>query len=505
LKEFNSQDKEFIHLLEEIYPSKIIGGLVYEDKSLYDRIYKFSKDINMEIERYFEFLGFKVLKKGSVIPKTETELLKQVKKLFPDNNIVDIQELMKKSNRIYLDVCKMGARNCLTPTGYLYSEGFRIEKFEQKEVLYDFDSFHRLKNEYDINVSTLASLFNLSDSDFISFINNNGKACPHWRGHVITREEEDVIEELIEKETTYFHKKNIHAYVYRSKDENTFALLIKHGLKVQCYFEDLPPYYQRALKRKGYQKYAEEDFVLKRELWSKWTKVTTENREAIIAKGYILDGNLIYRLFKRMEEYNKNIPNRFRDENDFASFLHFDNSIEWIEEDLDEINYIGEIGNNYKGNEEVSVEQRLSVIRKIQGSLEKEIISLNRVQRSQKLSEHLKRLYNYRCQLCSPTEEGISSSRIMLENGKEYVEVHHILPISEATKRIYEDETNLDVDSYKNIVVVCPNHHKMLHFHYGGFLRLIKDQGELFFVSEKDHRLKVERDYHLKENFVSDF
>jgi HNH endonuclease len=72
---------------------------------------------------------------------------------------------------------------------------------------------------------------------------------------------------------------------------------------------------------------------------------------------------------------------------------------------------------------------------------------IKRVKRNRKLVRELKRLYKGRCQVCGFT----------IEKGKggHYCEAAHLLPISLR-------KANLDIRD--NLVILCPNHHKMLDY-----------------------------------------
>jgi len=78
--------------------------------------------------------------------------------------------------------------------------------------------------------------------------------------------------------------------------------------------------------------------------------------------------------------------------------------------------------------------------------------------RDKKIMDSLKKLYGYHCQFC-----GYNFSRIPTKKGF-YIEASHIVPVSEQSK--YKD---IDLNSPDNIVVTCPNHHKMIDVHYPEF------------------------------------
>jgi len=72
--------------------------------------------------------------------------------------------------------------------------------------------------------------------------------------------------------------------------------------------------------------------------------------------------------------------------------------------------------------------------------------TVHRILRNSKIIAELKRLYSFRCQLCS--------TRIELPSGY-YCEAHHLKPLG---------RPHNGPDVKNNIVVVCPNHHVMLDY-----------------------------------------
>ena len=83
-----------------------------------------------------------------------------------------------------------------------------------------------------------------------------------------------------------------------------------------------------------------------------------------------------------------------------------------------------------------------------------------------------------------------------MENGKSYVEVHHIEALSNEDS-VYKRFENVDKDSYKNTIVVCPFHHKALHLHHGGYKKIIRKKDKLFFESNQGSLIKIVQDFHL--------
>jgi len=70
-----------------------------------------------------------------------------------------------------------------------------------------------------------------------------------------------------------------------------------------------------------------------------------------------------------------------------------------------------------------------------------------RILRDTKLATDIKKLHNYKCQLCGVT--------IALPNNNKYAEAHHIQPLG-------SPHDGPDVE--ENIICVCPNHHAVLDY-----------------------------------------
>lgn len=89
-----------------------------------------------------------------------------------------------------------------------------------------------------------------------------------------------------------------------------------------------------------------------------------------------------------------------------------------------------------------------------------------------KIIENLKKLYQYRCQIC-----GYSAQ----DYGVHVVEAHHILPFSSVQ--------NNDAD---NIIILCPNHHRLIHKANPTF-----DLHRKIFIFPNHAELKIELNLHL--------
>lgn len=98
----------------------------------------------------------------------------------------------------------------------------------------------------------------------------------------------------------------------------------------------------------------------------------------------------------------------------------------------------------------------ISDLKKIQ---ESSIIGRQKIYfRDKKIMDNLKKLYGYHCQFC-----GYNFSRIPTKNGF-YIEASHIIPVREQSV-----DKSVDLNSPNNIIITCPNHHKMIDVHYPEF------------------------------------
>jgi len=78
--------------------------------------------------------------------------------------------------------------------------------------------------------------------------------------------------------------------------------------------------------------------------------------------------------------------------------------------------------------------------------------------------------------------------------------MHHIQGLSEETNLENED---INLDNYKNGIVVCCYHHKYIHYHLGGFKELVKDKNDtLYLRSKHGELLKVYTNHHLDTNTI---
>lgn len=82
---------------------------------------------------------------------------------------------------------------------------------------------------------------------------------------------------------------------------------------------------------------------------------------------------------------------------------------------------------------------------------ERKEITKDVIIRYQKLVEHIKQMRGRKCQICQYS--------FIMDNGNEYCEAHHIQYLSE------NGSQNSD-----NVVLLCPNHHRMFHYAHDSVL-----------------------------------
>lgn len=118
------------------------------------------------------------------------------------------------------------------------------------------------------------------------------------------------------------------------------------------------------------------------------------------------------------------------------------------------------------------------------------MLEVNRIIRDTKKTKELKKLYDYKCQIC-----GLS---IQLPNS-DFCEVHHLQPLGGEHKGF---------DVIENMIAVCPNHHTLFDYRaiaiHPSTLDIFqydkKILGKLFVKPE--HKLSsVYLEYHFKQVF----
>jgi len=100
---------------------------------------------------------------------------------------------------------------------------------------------------------------------------------------------------------------------------------------------------------------------------------------------------------------------------------------------------------------------------------EKREVLVEMIDRDYRIIENVKRIYDNRCQICGFT--------FKKKNGEFYSEGHHLIPLSEG-----------GTQERDNIVILCPNHHRMMHY-------ADVEIGDLKY--EKKREVKINGDTHI--------
>ena len=75
------------------------------------------------------------------------------------------------------------------------------------------------------------------------------------------------------------------------------------------------------------------------------------------------------------------------------------------------------------------------------------------IERNAKLAKEAKKALGYVCQVC-----GFDFNKVYGELGREYIEAHHLIPISKLP-----ENQSVELSPVKDFAVVCANCHRMIH------------------------------------------
>ena len=154
--------------------------------------------------------------------------------------------------------------------------------------------------------------------------------------------------------------------------------------------------------------------------------------------------------------------------------------------------------NSIMNEDDSFIKKCLKELENIQSSGNNKDISITeKKKRNKKLVVKLKQLYKYTCQLCSNDNTGFQSPVIKRDNDNPYVEMHHIQGLAN------EIDESMDLDTYRNAIILCAHHHKYVHYHLGGFKELVRDSdNNLCLKSVHGVLLKININHHLKNQFT---
>jgi predicted HNH restriction endonuclease len=132
-----------------------------------------------------------------------------------------------------------------------------------------------------------------------------------------------------------------------------------------------------------------------------------------------------------------------------------------------------------KETELYSIDEIERIIKKYQNLTprKKEIIS-TKIERGE-ISQVVKKIYNYECLICKALDQ--NPIGFTKKNGIPYIETHHFFPVS-----------NLQSGSLGigNLMTVCANHHRQLHY---GNVEILKSNDKVFELNIDNKKLTVKK------------
>lgn len=154
------------------------------------------------------------------------------------------------------------------------------------------------------------------------------------------------------------------------------------------------------------------------------------------------------------------------------SFLH---TIDLIKEEIDLFAYLNLIGDTTSDTEK----EILKLEKKMQNELPEIKQKISSFIERGKISSKVKKLTNYKCLVCEAMGENPYSFE--KTNGFNYVETHHVEPVSTLKKGVL---------GIANLITVCANHHRQMHY---GKSELINESETEFEFEIDKKRLKINK------------
>ena len=180
--------------------------------------------------------------------------------------------------------------------------------------------------------------------------------------------------------------------------------------------------------------------------------------------------NTIREIAKRFEMLDKEKVRRAIEEKQVVEEKVASNLMQRVTEDGDITSIVREFDVQLN-----KTQDRYSLLLKLQKQFgnvppEKKRVVVERFERNKLLSEYIKELYGWKCQICGFT--------FKQNNGSLYAETHHLEALSKGGK-----------DSLDNMVVVCPNHHAMFDHADVSILNVTPEKISVI-INEKHYEIK---------------
>lgn len=434
-------DERIKYELLNLYPNGIVTRLSMINPTLDNKIGKICKDRNMNKKEYLRSLGLQWVRTRTSKLSYEKNLeilLNELNDTFPEKIIINFNNSKDSIHRkLYFDT-----------HNFCNKFGYSIPEFLKK---YDFIQ----ERSYSFNTDR--------QSERVPINNKNKNKQQHY----------DILKPYIIGDggiyissfDPVYTKYRILAYKY---NQNLTEYLKKEfGLDRYTHIKDIPSHLTPRIEKMTYTEEKEE--VLKEKI-NEYYLVDEELKTIYITT----NSSFYWVLFKYCDSLDKDIDEVV---NNWGFFRLKKTDLDKVEE------------------ESLNKEDIENLLADMQILINKEEVEISRQKRSQRLVKTLKEMYDYQCQICG---ELLIIPEIQMQNGNKYVEVHHIVPLHQQDS--LNDESESILDDYKNAIVVCAHHHKVLHYENGGYLDIKKIHGELYFVNNNGNRLIIRSNYHLSEN-----
>lgn len=540
-----SRDEEVKSKLLELYPDGVVKNLS-QHTNFYQKVNNEKKRKGLKkIGDYLKQLGFQnvTIKKSMTYEVHLKRVLNGLNEAFPDKKIIEFNFNNSNKNiykKIYDDTNNFCNKFGKDLYDFLAEQQFIFLKVDATQ--YDIEIIYLLQKEYHVNEEVFLKLFNLSQRTIKSFISEKNASTTKWIVDDLKQDKLNVFKDMIKTRTTYKKIKNETFYIFSNRNVHNpkFALLYifkndQEDISCQCLF-NIPDILTQLLKYLHFHLLKPLHLEYVHNLIQKNNEVQLENN-----KYYLRLNDRLY-VNRLIREY----PTYFKDLNSLKKFFRLEHIDERKDEEYetmysliksyylpeldavyiplkDRTNYnrilntgqqkydlpikdfIECFGFIHKGKLSAMDIEKLNYTYTDEKNEEKLIDLQNKVNnknitiqelayRSRKLVELLKEIYGYKCQIC---DENSPIPPIVLENGRCYVEVHHIIALKDQDS--FNDESDIILDNYKNAMVVCPHHHKYLHYHLGGFVKIKRKNNNYYFENEHE-KLLIRSNHHLEEN-----
>lgn len=489
-----------------------------------DMIINFETQFNTENKFYFiglnksltkpKFVFFFAFKFDSkilcqVLFKIPDEIYEKLKSgnyhIFNSNTLKTIKQLMYKQSEYHIKGEEYYlTKNELTSIKSIIRKHTNIfPDFLSLKKYFNLNNLQEKKNTQEEKYYNLLESYYNPELDIVNIPSKGPHQRNYIKVHRAAKKRGLTFEEFIE--SFGFKYKRIANIDVNKRKQNYFELLEPYILgDGKIYLSSFDPIYTRFYisaykKNKTLTAYLKDEFNLERyihindvpaNLKPKIEKVTyTESRkESLIEsinENFLLDEEL----------YTIYIPTT---SSFYLSLYRYCDSLDkTIDEIVESWGYIRLKKHEIKfyDFDEQHNEKILDSLSNIQNEINTETVETRRNKRSQRLVNLLKELYDYQCQICG---EETNIPVINMSNGRNYVEVHHIVPLH--NQAFFDDESTYTLDNYKNAIVVCPHHHKVLHYEKGGgYEKIVLKNGVLHFSNSLNF-IEIKKNFHLNEN-----